>query len=111
LRDVLTRSTVPIGFYAIESDEGPRLVDLYDLDLAGLPAVIVHNHSVLYSPTLVEAAEAIGVHETPSQELYDVAIVGSGPAGLAAGVYGASEGLGIILIESESLADRLDRAR
>ena len=103
LRDALTRNTVPIGFYAIESDEGRRLVDQYDLDLERLPAVILHNHSVLYSPTLVEVAEAIGVHETPSQDLYDVAIVGAGPAGLAAGVYGASEGLRTMLIESESI--------
>jgi thioredoxin reductase (NADPH) len=65
--------------------------------------VILHSHSVLYSPTLVEVAEAIGVHEPPSQELYDIAIVGAGPAGLAAGVYGASEGLRTMLIESESI--------
>ena len=68
---MLTRSTVPIGFYAIESDEGRRLVDQYNLDLGQLPEVILHNHSVLYSPTLVEVAEVIGVHEAPSQELYD----------------------------------------
>jgi thioredoxin reductase (NADPH) len=103
LRDALTRNTVPFGFYAIKSDEGRRLVDQYKLDLERLPAVILHNHSVVYSPTLVEVAEGIGVHETPSQELYDVAIVGAGPAGLAAGVYGASEGLRTMLIESESI--------
>lgn len=103
LRDALTRNTIPMGFYAIESDEGRRLLDEYKLDLERLPAVILHNNSVLYSPTLVEVAEAIGVHETPSQELYDVAIVGAGPAGLAAGVYGASEGLQTMLIESESI--------
>ena len=103
LRDALTRNTVPIGFYAIESDEGRRLMDQYNLDLERLPAAILHNDSVLYSPTLVEVAEAIGVHHTPSQDLYDVAIVGAGPAGLAAGVYGAFEGLRTILIESESI--------
>jgi thioredoxin reductase (NADPH) len=103
LRDALTRNTVPFGFYAIESEEGRRLLEQYKLDLERLPAVILHNHSALYSPTLVEVAEAIGVHETPSQELYDVTIVGAGPAGLAAGVYGASEGLRTMLIESESI--------
>jgi thioredoxin reductase (NADPH) len=103
LRDGLSRNTVPIGFYAIDSDEGRRLVDQYNLDLERLSAVILHNDSVLYSPTFVEVAEAIGVHNTPSHDLYDVAIVGAGPAGLAAGVYGASEGLRTILIESESI--------
>src|SRR5207237_9490549 len=62
-----------------------------------------HSDSVLYSPTVVEVAAAIGVHTTPSRDLYDVAIVGAGPAGLAAGVYGASEGLRTIVIESESI--------
>jgi thioredoxin reductase (NADPH) len=103
LRDALTRNTVPIGFYAVDSDEGRRLVDHYDLELERLPAVILHNGSVLYSPTVVEVAEAIGVHNTPSKDLYDVAIVGAGPAGLAAGVYGASEGLRTIVVESESI--------
>ena len=103
LRDALTRNTVPIGFYAVESDEGRQLVNAYDLVLERLPAVILHSGSVLYSPSVVEVAAAIGVHTTPSRDLYDVAIVGAGPAGLAAGVYGASEGLRTIVIESESI--------
>jgi thioredoxin reductase (NADPH) len=103
LRNALTRNTVPIGFYAVESDEGRRLVNEYNLDLERLPAVILHSGSVLYSPSVVEVAAAIGVHTTPSRDLYDVAIVGAGPAGLAAGVYGASEGLRTIVIESESI--------
>jgi thioredoxin reductase (NADPH) len=89
--------------YALESDEGRRLADQYDLDVERLPAVILHSGSVLYLPTVIEVAEAIGVHSRPSKELYDVAIVGAGPAGLAAGVYGASEGLRTIVIEFESI--------
>lgn len=103
LRDALTRNTVPIGFYAVESDEGRQLVEKYDLDLGRLPAVILHSGAILYSPRFVEVAAAMGVHTTPSTELYDVAVVGAGPAGLAAGVYGASEGLRTIVIESESI--------
>ena len=75
----------------------------YNLDRERLPAVILHSSAVLYSPSVVEVAAAIGVHTTPSRDLYDVAIVGAGPAGLAAGVYGASEGLRTIVIESESI--------
>jgi thioredoxin reductase (NADPH) len=103
LRDALSRNTVPIGFYAVESDEGRQLVNKYDLDLERLPAVILHSGSVLYSPSVVEVAAAIGVHTTPSRDLYDVAIIGAGPAGLAAGVYSASEGLRTIVVESESI--------
>ena len=75
----------------------------YHLDVERLPAVILHNGSVLYSPTIVEVAAAIGVHTNPSRDLYDVALVGAGPAGLAAGVYGASEGLRTIVMECESI--------
>jgi thioredoxin reductase (NADPH) len=103
LRDALTRNTVPIGFYGIESDEGRRLVDQYNLDLERLPAVILHSGAVLYSPTLIDVAQAIGVHNSPSNDLYDIAIVGAGPAGLAAAVYGASEGLRTIVMECESI--------
>jgi len=103
LRDALTRNTVPFGFYAVESDEGRQLVHQHHLHLDRLPAVILHNGSVLYSPTVVEVAEALGVHTVPATSAYDVAIVGAGPAGLAAGVYGASEGLRTIVIESESI--------
>ena len=111
LRDSLTRNTVPIGFYAIESDEGRRLVDQYNLDLEHLPAVILHNDSVLYSPTVVEVAEAIGVHNDPSQDLYDVAIVGAGPAGLGPESTAPPRGCGPLSLNVNRSADRLDRAR
>jgi thioredoxin reductase (NADPH) len=54
---------------------------------------------VLHDPTLVDVAEALGVHTRSSTEVYDLAIVGAGPAGLSAAVYGASEGLRTVLIE------------
>jgi thioredoxin reductase (NADPH) len=67
-----------------------------------LPLVRVPDREPLRSPTLLEAAGALGLHVEAEQPLYDVCIVGGGPAGLAAGVYAASEGLSTIILEREA---------
>src|SRR5215204_3661326 len=103
LRDALSRNTVPFGFYAVDSDEGRRLLRDYGVDANRLPAVILHDGSVLHEPTLADVAEALGVQTRPSSEVYDLAILGAGPAGLAAAVYGASEGLRTVVIEPQSI--------
>jgi len=103
LRDALTRNTVPIGFYDVDSDAGARLVQEYAVDTTRLPAAILHDGTVLHDPTLVDVAAALGVHTQPSLEAYDLTIVGAGPAGLAAAVYGASEGLRTFAIEARSI--------
>jgi thioredoxin reductase (NADPH) len=103
LRDALTRNTVPFGFYAVDSDEGRRLLREHGVDVARLPAVILHDGSVLHEPTLVDVAGALGVHTRPSSDVYDLAIVGAGPAGLAAAVVGASEGLRTFVVECQAI--------
>jgi thioredoxin reductase (NADPH) len=103
LRDALARNTVPFGFYASDSDEGRRMLRDHGVDVARLPAVILHDGSVLRDPTLVDVADALGVHTRPSSEMYDLAILGAGPAGLSAAVYGASEGLRTLVIEPQSI--------
>jgi thioredoxin reductase (NADPH) len=103
LRDALARNTVPFGFYAADSDEGQQLLREHGVDAERLPAVILHDGSVLHNPTLVDVAEALGVHTQPSSEVYDLAILGAGPAGLAAAVYGASEGLRTLVIEPQAI--------
>ncbi len=103
LRDSLTRNTVPFGFYAVESEEGQRLSGEHSLDQSRLPAVILHNDSILYQPTLEDVAHALGMRTRPLPTVYDLAIVGAGPAGLAASVYSASEGLRTLVVESQSI--------
>jgi thioredoxin reductase (NADPH) len=103
LRDALTRNTVPFGFYPVESDAGRRMVRDRGIDVARLPAVILHDGSVLHEPNLVDVAEALGVHTRPSSDVYDLAIVGAGPSGLASSVYGASEGLRTVVIEAQAI--------
>jgi thioredoxin reductase (NADPH) len=102
-RPALARNTVPFGFYAADSHKGRRLLRDHDVDAQRLPAVILHDGSVLHDPTLVDVADALGVHTRPSSEVYDLAILGAGPAGLAAAVYGASEGLRTLVIEPQAI--------
>ena len=104
LRDALTRNTVPFGFYAADSDDGPSAAcEDYAMDCGALPAVILHDGSVLHDPSLADVAAALGVSTRPSPEVYDLAILGAGPAGLAAAVYGASEGLRTLVIEPQAI--------
>jgi thioredoxin reductase (NADPH) len=103
LREALARNTVPFGFYAADSDEGRQLLRDHGVDAERLPAVILHDGSVLHNPTLVDVADALGVHTRPSSEVYDLAILGAGPAGLSAAVYGASEGLRTLVIEPQAI--------
>jgi thioredoxin reductase (NADPH) len=103
LRDALSRNTVPFGFYAADSEVGQQLVDMHTIDVARLPAVILHDGTVLQQPTLVQLADALGSSTRPGDEVYDLVILGGGPAGLSAAVYASSEGLRTIVVEASSI--------
>jgi thioredoxin reductase (NADPH) len=103
LRDALARNTVPFGFYPVDSESGRRMVRDHGIDLQRLPAVILHNRTVLHEPTEADIATALGVRTQPSTGTFDLAILGAGPSGLSAAVYGASEGLRTLVIECQSI--------
>jgi thioredoxin reductase (NADPH) len=103
LRESLSRNTVPFGFYPVDSSAGIRLMRDHGVDASHLPAVIFRDGTVLRDPTLVEVADALGVQTRTPTDLYDLAIVGAGPAGLAAAVYGSSEGLRTLVIEHQAI--------
>jgi thioredoxin reductase (NADPH) len=94
---------VPFGFYATDSAEGLRLIQEYGVDIARLPALILNNGLVVHDPSPIEVAGALGVRTRPTGEIYDVAILGAGPAGLSAAVYAASEGLRTLVIEPRAI--------
>jgi thioredoxin reductase (NADPH) len=99
----LARNEVPYRFIDIErDDEGAQAVKMAHATEAKLPVVILPDDSVLLQPSKPELAAAAGIHSTPEAPFYDLAIVGGGPAGLAAAVYGASEGLSTVLLEREA---------
>lgn len=99
LRDVMTRFSMPFGFYAIESDAGRRLLADAGLDATSLPVVIRYDGHVTIDPSLSDLARAIGVSIENDVDTCEVAIVGAGPAGLTAAVYAASEGLDTLMLE------------
>jgi thioredoxin reductase (NADPH) len=99
----LTRNHVPYHWYDIERDaEAKRLGDLANATLSDLPLVLMPGGDTLRSPSTLQVAGALGLHTTAQQPLYDVCIVGGGPAGLAAAVYAASEGLSVVIVEREA---------
>jgi thioredoxin reductase (NADPH) len=103
LKTFLARNHVPYAWYDVESDdEGRRLRDLAGAEPADLPLVLVPDGETLRAPSAYAVAGALGLHVRAEQPLYDVCIVGAGPAGLAAAVYAASEGLRTVLVEREA---------
>jgi thioredoxin reductase (NADPH) len=101
LRDTLTRMGIPHGWYSTDSAEGQRLLEEAGQDGSRLPVVVFHNRTVLLAPSHAELLEALGFNTQPASSNYDLAIVGAGFAGLAAAVYGSSEGLRTLVVEPE----------
>jgi thioredoxin reductase (NADPH) len=102
LRDFLTRHLVAFTW---ADPESPTLNSEGALSAGGtetLPIVVLQDGTRLSRPSLRELAGALGLQTSPSAALYDVAIIGAGPAGLGAAVYGASEGLHTIVIDREA---------
>jgi thioredoxin reductase (NADPH) len=103
IKDFLSRNLVPYQWLDVEIDEEARgLLELSGSDGSRLPLVLFPNGLSLTQPTNVEIAEKVGLRTYPGLPFYDLVIVGAGPAGLAAAVYGASEGLSTLLIEGEA---------
>src|SRR4051794_31090850 len=103
LRDFLARNRVPGRWLDVERDgEARELLRVAGVDGDRLPVALLEDGSVLERPTLLELAERLDVPMRPTQDHYDLVIVGGGPAGLAAAVYGASEGLRTVLVEREA---------
>src|SRR5262245_56242736 len=103
LRDFLARNRVPARWLDVERDgEARELLRVAGVDADRLPVALLEDGSVLERPTIFELAERLGVAGQPAQDHYDLVIVGGGPAGLAAAVYGASEGLRTVMVEREA---------
>lgn len=111
IEQFLTRSGYPVQVLDAAVDgEGHALVERLGVQSAELPLMLCPNGTVLKAPTEVEVAACLGITpEIDPDQIYDAAIVGAGPAGLAAAVYAASEGLSVIVLEFDDI--KLTRIR
>jgi thioredoxin reductase (NADPH) len=103
LRDFLARNRVPARWLDVEREaEARELLTVAGVDAERLPVALLEDGSLLERPTVLELAERLGVQAQPTSDHYDLVIVGGGPAGLAAAVYGASEGLRTVMVERDA---------
>jgi thioredoxin reductase (NADPH) len=103
LKDYLASNLFPYRWMNIdENEDAQQLLDSNNLQREGLPFVFFENGEILSKPSKEAVAEKLGLNPKASSELYDLVIIGAGPAGLAAAVYGASEGLKTLLIEKHA---------
>lgn len=103
IKDFLSGNLIPYRWLDVESTEkANELCALHQIESSQLPAIFFEDGTHLINPTPVQIAEKLGRSPNADHEIYDVAIIGAGPAGLAAAVYGGSEGLKTLLIEKRA---------
>lgn len=103
LKDFLAGNLFPYQWLDVEANpDADKLLELHRLTHQDLPVIVLESGEALKNPTLQTLGEKLGLQPKASQQLYDLAIIGAGPAGLAAAVYGGSEGLKTILIDKRA---------
>jgi thioredoxin reductase (NADPH) len=103
-RDFLSRNQIPYQWIDVEMDASMRelALSVNGGDLARLPIVLLADGSTLTMPSHAELAEKVGLQTSPALPYYDLVVIGAGPAGLACAVYGASEGLKVLMVEQNA---------
>jgi len=100
IKDYLAGNLIPYKWFDIENNpDAKMLLEVNKMSVADLPAIIYEDGNCACRPTIRQIADKAGLNPQITNEIYDVVIIGAGPAGLAAAVYGSSEGLRTLLIE------------
>jgi thioredoxin reductase (NADPH) len=104
LREFLTRNEHPYAYVDLDTDQtSQELLDRFEVKLDEIPVIVCRARTVLKNPTIQQLADCLGLNVAIDEtEIRDLIIVGAGPAGLAAAVYGASEGLNVLVVEAAS---------
>jgi len=111
IRDFLGRNFVPHQWLNVETDEtAKQLLATTGAAVSSLPIVLFHDGSFLSNPPTVEVARKLGLKTKAESPFYDLIVVGAGPAGLAAAVYGAADGLHTLLVEREAPGGQAGRS-
>ena len=110
VRQFLARNQHSFKAFMADEQKGKTLLDAAGLDGMRLPVVVTEQGEALVDPTNAALAAMLGLSTTPSLPMYDLAVIGGGPAGLAAAVYGASEGLETVLIERTTTGGQAGRS-
>jgi thioredoxin reductase (NADPH) len=110
VRQFLARNQHSFRSFMADEPKGRQLLDAAGLDGYQLPVVITEQGETLVEPTNADIAAMLGLSTSPSLEMYELAVIGGGPAGLAAAVYGASEGLKTVLIEETTTGGQAGRS-
>jgi thioredoxin reductase (NADPH) len=103
LRDLLERNGIRYGFYEADSPKGQALLQHAEAPNGPFPVVILFGYKVYTNPSNAELADAFTANARPDGQIYDLTIIGAGPAGLSAAVYGASEGLRTMVVERRAM--------
>jgi thioredoxin reductase (NADPH) len=103
IRDLLQRGGLPFAFHGADSPEGQALLGRAERVDGPFPVLIRYDGQVLTNPTNEQIAQALGVRHASTEGVFDLVVVGAGPAGLSAAVYAASEGLGTLVVDRESI--------
>jgi thioredoxin reductase (NADPH) len=107
-RTLLERYGVPYSFYLADSEEGQALLEEVGKSAERLPVVVMRDGRTLVDPANREVADSfMGTDASSDWQTFDVVVIGGGPAGLAAGVYGASEGLSTLIVEREAIGGQV----
>jgi Thioredoxin reductase len=104
IKEFLTRNGYPHAYVDLDRDSDvQQLLDRFHVSLADIPVVICRGESVLRNPTNRQIADCLGFNEAIDRtHVRDLVVIGAGPSGLAAAVYGASEGLDVLVLESNA---------
>ncbi len=110
VRQFLARNQFPFRAFMADEPKGKQLLDAAGLDGLALPVVITEKGKAIVEPTDGQLAALLGLSTEPALPMYDLAVIGGGPAGLASAVYGASEGLETVLIERTTTGGQAGRS-